>query len=77
MRCIHLIAVHENPEAMFATLTSLAFLNEAQTAQLDDLVEGYRDALQVVDDPDDVSVSGHEYQRIATLPEQRGDFRIS
>ena len=56
MRCIHLIAVHENPEAMFATLTSLAFLNEAQTAQLDDLVEGYRDALQVVDDPDDVSV---------------------
>ena len=55
MRCIHLVAVDDNPEAMFTTLTSLAFLSEAQSAQLREPVQSYMQALQMIDDPDDVS----------------------
>jgi hypothetical protein len=55
MRCVHLVAVHDNPEEMFTSLTSMAFLNEAQTAQLRELVQHYMLSLQVIDDPDDVS----------------------
>src|ERR1700730_18281897 len=55
MRCIHLVAVHDNPEELFTTLTSLAFLNEVQIAQLRELVQYYTLTLQVIDDPHDVS----------------------